>query len=158
MSPKSKRKRRRRGQGTTRFEGLRHRLEASGLLGEREIVSQPIEQEKMSAVLLEFIEPYKHLATTYPAYDRLAGLAVFAWNAAVLKAQGRPDLLLGLMDEAIKAIVPSEDQTARSDLRECLAELIQRKERYFSENQRIIVSYHLSETKRNYRLSVASML
>jgi len=108
----------------------------------------------MSTVLLDFIAPYKGFTTTYDEYDRLIAVAIIAWNAAVLKEMGKPDLL----NETMKAIMPSGDRQTRQDFQAIVQELMERKARYFSDNKRIIVSYHLSETKKDYHLSVASTL
>jgi len=152
MSPVSKRTRHRR-RGQAPLAQLKRRLEADGLLAGREVVLEPAADEKMSAVLLAFIAPYKEVATSYEAYDRLIALAVLAWNAALLKAAQREDLLNQAMDN----ILASEPDT-REDLKKLIGLLIERKEQSFSGNKRFIVAYELSEAKNDYHLSVASTL
>lgn len=150
MTPISKRKRNRRKR-TGRLEALKQKLRSDGILAGRKIVFEPGGEEKMSEVLLAFVEPYQHLTTSYEAYQRLIGVAVIAWNAALLPADGRRELIA----EAGKAIT---DKGTRRDLMAILDELIKRKERFFPDNKRFIVSYELSEAKEGYHLSVASTL
>jgi hypothetical protein len=155
MAPRSKRKQHRKRRGAGELDRLKKEMQASGVLGDKGLILQEAsDQEKMSAVLLDFIAPYRELATTYDAYNRLVAVAIIAWNAAVFKAQGKPDLL----QEAGMTIIPSGDKQARQDFLAIAQELMERKARYFSDNRRLIVSYRLSETKTDYHLSVASTL
>ena len=63
-----------------------------------------------------------------------------------------------LLDETSKPILASAGKEAVQDFRAVVDEFIQRKERFFPNNRRFIVSYELSETKHSYHLLVASTL
>jgi len=156
MTTRAKRKQKRRRRSASELEKLKRELQASNVLGNKELILQEAgDQEKMSAVLLDFIAPYQKLATTYDAYNRLVAVAIVAWNAAVLKAQGKPDLL----QEVARKIIPSGDKQAQQDFLAIARELMERKARVFPDNLRFILSYRLSETKADeYHLSVASTL
>ncbi len=151
MTAKKKRHRRDKNIG---LDGLKRQLRESGLFKEHEIAFQPSEGTKLSAVLLDFIEPHKKAATTTAAYQKLITLAVVAWNAAILTGTERKELI----DITIKAIVTSAGEEWRKDAENTIAMLVRRKERYFADDKRLIVDYRLTETKKEYRLSVASVV
>jgi len=140
--------------GVNRLEALKQKLYSDKLFAGQEIVIQPGLGEKMSEVLLAFIEPYRELATTREAYEKLITVAMVAWNAALLPKDKRDAFL----DEGINPVLSSLGNKAIQDFKVIVNELIKRKERLFSNNRRFIVSYELSETKNNYHLSVASTI
>ena len=145
-------KKRKRKHGVNRLEALKQKLQLDKLFAGQEIVIQPESGEKMSEVLLAFIEPYQELAPTREAYEKLITVAMVAWNTALLPKDQRQRML----DEAIKPILTSSGTKAAQDFKAIMNDLIERKERLFPNNRRFIVSYELSETKDNYHLSVAS--
>lgn len=151
MTAKRKRHRRDKNIG---IDGLKRQLQASGLFKEREIVTQPSEGAKLSAVLLDFIEPYKKAARTTEAYRKLITLAVVAWNAALLTGAERQELI----DITIKAIVTSAGEEWRKDAENIIAMLMRRKEQHFADDKRFIVDYRVTETEREYHLAVASVV
>ena len=53
------------------------------------VVYEPEGQEKMSAVLEDFVEPYRDMAETYDEFHNLLDLAMLAWNAALLPEDKR---------------------------------------------------------------------
>jgi len=147
-------KKRKRKHGVNRLEALKQKLYSDKLFAGQEIVIQPGSGEKMSEVLLAFIEPYRELATTREAYEKLITVAMVAWNAALLPKDKRE----GFLDEAINPVLSSLGNKAVQDFKAIVNELIKRKEHLFPNNRRFIVSYELSETKNNYHLSVASTI
>jgi len=64
-------KKRNRRHGRDRLEALKQKLQSDKLFAGREVVIQSSSGEKMSEVLLAFIEPYREFATTREAYERL---------------------------------------------------------------------------------------
>jgi hypothetical protein len=48
--------------------------------------------EKMSEILLRFVEPYMELVTTDEALEKLLTVAIVAWNAAMLPPNERARL------------------------------------------------------------------
>lgn len=104
----------------------------------------------MSEVITEFVEPFAEFAQTYEDYNKLIGLAVVAWNAALLpegKRQEMFDQLIG------KLSLPNAE-----DLQQLLATLIECKRNYFADNTRFIVSYDVSNTTDGFFVSVASTI
>lgn len=154
MAPISKRKQRRQRRSSRELERLKQDVQASGILGDNELILQTAgDQEKMSAVLAHFVAPYPEFATTYETYHWLVGVAIIAWNAAVMQASGRPDFL----QESMKNAMLPEDRQVREDFLAIIHELMQRKARYFADDRRLIVKYRVSNAKDGYHLSVASI-
>jgi hypothetical protein len=103
---------------------------------------------KMSEVLEEFIAPYHQVAHTEEQYSKLLAMAVTAWNVALFPAQKRK----AHIEEMLEA-VPEE---VRADGRAIIDELIERKDRYFSEYRRMIIDYEVTDTGVGYHLVVFS--
>jgi hypothetical protein len=153
MGARAKRKRQERARAATRLEPLKREMQKTGLLQGRELLVEPPGEEKMSGVILQFIEPYRWLAEDFGGMQRLVMLAVVAWNAAVFDALGQP----GFVDQMIASALPP-DEAFRRDFRQVVNDLIQRKQQHFADTRRIIVSYKLTETQGDYHLAVASTL
>lgn len=118
------------------------------------IVTNPEGVAKMSEVLEEFIEPYLDTATN--SHDRkiLVGMAVTAWNLALMPASKRQPLI----KEFILDVVGKGDPRASQEIKDIINELIDRKLEIFPDNQRFIVEFQLQETRNQFHLSVASTL
>ncbi len=151
MGAKAKRKRNRLTRATSPLDALKRKLKDDGLLQGREVIAATTGEEKMSAILLRFIEPYRGMVEGYDGMRRLVTLAVAAWNAAIFDPIGRREFL-----EQIESALP-KDEAVRRDFRETIDGMIQRKQRYFGNYQRIVVSYKVTNRKHDYHLSVASM-
>ena len=146
-----KSRKKRRNQNAADVEKLKSRFLENKTLEGKQIVFKS-SGEKMSKVLLEFIEPYKQRATTPEAYRKLIALAVVAWDAALLEGTEKQNLIT----QSTETILGTAGEEWRKDLQHILTMLIERKERYFADNKRYIMDYHVSETKDNYHLSVIS--
>jgi hemerythrin len=146
-----KSRKKRRNQNAADVEKLKSRFLANKTLEGKQIVFKS-NGEKMSEVLLEFIEPYKKHATTPEAYRKLIALAVIAWDAALLEGSEKQNLIT----RSTETILGTAGEEWRKDLQHILTMLIERKERHFADNKRYIIDYQVSETKDNYHLSVIS--
>lgn len=149
---KQKKERQKRNIATEGMEALKRKVLSESPFGVREVVLQPASAEKMSEVLMAFVEPYRELATTRDAFERLIALGVVAWNAALFPKDKRQ----ALVDETAKSVQESAGKEAAEDLKHLLNELIKRKERYFASNRRLIVSYQVTEARDTYHLAVVS--
>jgi len=129
---------------------LRSNMAQMGLPEPKEITPTPDGKRKMSEVLTEFIEPYAGAATTEERYRKLVLVAVVAWNASLFPPRARRLMLDSIIDEAMPY--------GAEDMKLVIQELIQRKERYFSDITRAILSYELTMTKDGSHLSVAATL
>ncbi|MDH7486646.1 MAG: hypothetical protein QHJ81_10280 [Anaerolineae bacterium] len=106
----------------------------------------------MSKVLWRFIEPYREFADTEEALRKLLTLAILAWDAALLPKEERPHMI----DKVFQTLPPDEE--LRIGLRGIVDELIERKERYFSQYKRSIIDFELQDRGRDYNLIVVSFL
>jgi hypothetical protein len=150
--PKKSKRRRKRKRKQKPLESLKRRLE-QGLLRGQEFVIEPSGEVKMSEVLTAFIEPYLESADTEDAYRKLLTLAIAAWNISLFPEEKQQ----GMIDKILETM-PATSEEVKADLREIVNMLIARKRAYFSEHKRMIVGFELTNTGKDYHLSVASTL
>ena len=105
-------------------------------------------QEKMSDVLEEFLDPYIDEAENDDAYRKLIQFGVIAWNAALLEGDAQR--------EAVEKMIEIAPASLRRDLRNILLEMIERKQRHFSDNLRTILDYQLTDMGGQWHLSIVS--
>lgn len=129
---------------------LRSRMVEMGLPEPKRMTVSPHCKAKMSEVILDFIAPYVPAAQSEGRYRALVSIAVVAWNASFFPPLERRRLVDSVIDQAM----PDDAEDAKL----VIEELVQRKERYFSDNKRMILSYDLTITKEGSHLSVASSL
>lgn len=150
---KKKKRKRRQEQKQKRLASLKKKLEQGPLRGQK-IVIEPGGEEKMSKVLIDFVEPYLEFADTEEAHRKLLTLAVMAWNASFLPEKEHQDMI----DRVLDAGIPTGTEELKTGLKDIVNMLIARKKVYYSEYTRKIIDFELTDTGRDYRLSVASTL
>jgi hypothetical protein len=138
------------------------------------------EDQKMSEVLFEFIEPYRKFAHDDAALEKLIAIGVVAWNISLLPNSEREDTFNKLSAELFhqtrsslvrklgslirKWMGTERDAGAETESREITDfkriahEMIERKLQRFAHNRRFIVSYQLNTTEDDVHLFVASTL
>lgn len=131
---------------------LEQELQAKGMIQGDNIIATPPGAEKMSAVIIEFMAPYAEVATSLAKYKQLVELAVVAWNTALMPKKEREILL----NERMKNAFRPYDEDRYKEFRSIVMDLIRRKQRYFAENKRLIISFRVSETKDQFHLAIAS--
>lgn len=112
------------------------------------VVGGASDDVKMSEVLKEFIAPYCEIADTEEAFRKLLVTAVVAWNTALFSA--------GEREAHLKKVLEALPKDVRVDGRAVINELIERKERYFSEYRRMIIDYEVTDIGEDYHLVVVS--
>ena len=133
-----------------RLESWKRRLEKGPLRG-KEIAFGPSGDVSMSDVLLDFIEPFRGLADTNEAMHRLITIALIAWNGALKPEDERQAFIQEMM-----GAMPADDEL-REDFVEIVHALIERKQKHFSEYNRMIIDYELTDRGKDYHLSVVSL-
>lgn len=128
---------------------IMNRLEKVGLGGHR-VIRNPPGEVKMSEVLRQFVEPYWHIPDTEEAMHRLLTTALVAWNTALQPEEERANSL-----EQIAVALPEE---AREDFYGVVAEMIERKNRYFAQYDRTILDYELVDRGDDYHITVMSWI
>jgi hypothetical protein len=119
-----------------------------------QIMQNPGHFESMSDALKEFIEPYRDLAKTNEAMRKLLSMGLVAWNAAILPEQEGQ----ALIDDTIASLSDVTSRQDQADLRELFNKMIQRKQEYFADNRRMMISFEVIDTGQGYRLNVLSTL
>jgi hypothetical protein len=112
------------------------------------VVFEPPGVEKMSEVILEFLDPYIDGDETPEKLDRLVSFGVTAWNAALVPAAER--------DKLIQKSLAKTESGFQQEFLHWFGELIRRKETAFPDNKRFIISYQLTMTPDGAHLSVIS--
>jgi hypothetical protein len=126
------------------------KLEKRGLLKGRKILYEPEGYEKLSAVMWDFIEPYRNYATTNEALRKIITLAILAWNASMLPDDKAKDMVEKIVDN--QPLSKSDHDMMISVVKN----LIERKKKYFAQYTRDILDYELIETEDEFRLSIVS--
>ena len=143
MVRKIKHRRRKRGAAAN----LRRRVQ-KGFPDQEVVVGEGRDGVKMSQVLEEFIEPYREFADTEEAFRKLLVTAVVAWNTALFPAEER--------EAHLEKVLEAFPEEVRADGKAIISELMERKERYFSEYRRMIIDYEVMDTGEGYHLVVIS--
>jgi hypothetical protein len=145
---KKKTKKRIRSKLAETGERLVKRMRRQGL--DAKFVRNPAGQVKMSDVLHEFIDPWIDMARTNEEMRKLLSTALVAWNAALLPEAERPVFLA-----EFTATLPPE---LAADFDAVIQEMIERKDRHFSQVRRKILAYELVPEGDDYHISVMSTL
>jgi hypothetical protein len=105
--------------------------------------------EKMSDVMWDFIGPYLDVIHTEKQFRSLLEVAI-AWDTSLLPRAERRRFL----DSVVDKLMDSDGENVKF----IIEELVRRKDRYFSHNRRMIVTYDLKTTRRGPHLSLVSTL
>jgi hypothetical protein len=108
---------------------------------------------KMSEIILDFAEPLLAHAPTAKAQKSAIAIAIMAWNVALLPIEKRTEYLKEMHNKLI-GIETAERLSKRIDT--IVDFLLDRKERLFSDINRIIVKYECLDTPQGVHLNVAS--
>ena len=119
-------------------------------LSRAQVLIAPRGEVKMSEVLLDFIRPYDGTWETEEQLRKLLVVAIVAWNAAISPPDKGEELV-----QSVLAKLPPEVQ---EDFLHIVVELIERKQRFFANNTRLIIDYKLTMTPGGPQLLVASTL
>ena len=104
-------KRKGRQQTSSNKKKLKKRLQADPAFKNLELV-EASNEEKMSAVILRFVEPYRDLVASKQEFEKLIVFAMVAWNATLLEEHGRQELL-----DLFKETLPSgSDQEGNPEI------------------------------------------
>lgn len=132
-------------------KGLFKRVQSSEYFKNTKLIPNTGEVDKMSDVILRFAEPLQDEYGVVP--PDMIRFAILVWNASVLPKE--------VQDQAFKdinKIIPNDDRKARQEMLMVISMLLDRKEKYFSDNKRFIVDYNIRESSRRIHLDVASTL
>jgi hypothetical protein len=143
----SRKKKNRRDRKKKRSQARKPGFSRQGLPDDFKIVPA-VGGEKMSEVLLEFIEPYSDKWKNEEELSKLLALAIVAWNAATFSGSER-DAFIEEMAQALPA-------DARPFMRAIVMEMLQRKLLHFASNKRLILSFEVTPTPTGPYVAVVS--
>ena len=109
----------------------------------------PAGTEKMSEVILRFAEPFKDHDGLVPR--AMLEIAIIIWNASFMPSDMQRKAL-----EDVVNVLPSDDSEARRDMFLIVNMLLERKRQYFSNNKRMIMDYHITESAHSIHVDVVS--
>ncbi len=109
----------------------------------------PAGTEKMSEVILRFAEPFKD--DDGLVSKAMLEIAIIIWNASFMPKDMQRKAL-----EDVVNVLPSDDSEARRELFLIVNMLLERKRQYFSNNKRMIMDYHITESAHSIHVDVVS--
>jgi hypothetical protein len=128
---------------------LLKRVRASQHFHNTQVLVNPAGTEKMSEVILRFAEPLKDEDGMVP--KALLEIAIIIWNASFMPQEMQRKAL-----EDVVNVIPKENLEARHEMFSMVNMLLERKQRYFSQNKRLIMDYHITESAHSIYLDVMS--
>jgi hypothetical protein len=122
---------------------------------ETTVLREPAGMAKMSEVLEKFVEPYQVDNATEQELQNLFSMGVVAWNLGIMPQSERSPII----DKFFADVVKVQDPELVEEGKELLQEMIDRKERHFADNTRIIANFKLQYMRPgHFSISVASMM
>ena len=128
---------------------LLKRVRASQHFPNTQVIVNPAGTEKMSEVILRFAEPLKDEDGMVP--KALLEIAIIIWNASFMPKEMQRKAL-----EDVVNVIPKENLEARHEMFSMVNMLLERKQRYYSQNKRLIMDYHITESAHSIYLDVMS--
>ena len=107
--------------------------------------------EKMSEVILRFAEPLKDDDGIVSKV--MIEMAIIIWNASFMPRDMQRKAL-----EDIINVLPRDAREARREMLLIVHMLLERKKKYFSNNKRLIMDYHITESAHSIHLDVVSTI
>ncbi|MGB6068569.1 MAG: hypothetical protein WBG50_27490 [Desulfomonilaceae bacterium] len=146
MSRKSQKKTKK-TRGTRPLDRLKSKLRKEALFRKTKFVGHNSSDEKISEVVMRFVEPYAPYMETEHQWKILIGMALIAWNAALFPHEERK----AVIDEHIN------DSTIfmLEEAKKVFYELIERKDKYFANYNQVLAAFDLTMTSNGPSLTVA---
>lgn len=115
-------------------------LQRYGLAGPLNSAITWDEPEKMSAVILDFAQPYiEKYGDDFNKLYKLVSLAIMVWNISLLPEEDHKDAI-----EKMAAVFGEDDPEAKQAGILIIKSLLDRKRRLFADNKRVIMNYELT--------------
>ncbi len=128
---------------------LLKRARTSEHLKDAKVLVSPAGTEKMSAVILRFAEPLQDEYGVVP--PSMIRFAILVWNASLLPKDAQQKAI-----QDIVKIVPVAEREVRQDMVLAINMLLESKAKYFADNKRYIMDYHITESAHRINLNVVS--
>jgi len=110
-----------------------------------------VSARKLSEVVLEFAEPLTNPAEGTEGEEKAIRMSVTLWNASLLPKQKALETIKPALDDMAKG-----DHALTSEFHSMFDMMYDRKQNYFSTDNRFIVEYSLEKNSEGFYLQVAS--
>lgn len=128
---------------------LLKRAQISEHFKDARVIINPAGPEKMSEVILRFAEPLQDEYGVIP--PNMIKFAILIWNASLLPEDAKKQALKDLSKAMSDA-----DREERRAMVWVISMLLERKEKYFADNRRLIIDYQITESAHRINLDVVS--
>lgn len=133
--------------GSTPVDRIKSRLGKGSPYAKLKFRSNQTASEKISDVVLRFVEPYTHDLESKGEWKSLIELAFIAWNVSLLPPEERKDLLNESFEESNLSLTEGT--------KEVIDQMILRKEKFFSDYGQLLAAYDLTMINGYPNLTVA---
>ncbi len=130
---------------------LLNRVRASQHFQNTQVMVNPTGTEKMSEVILRFAEPFKDDDGLVPR--AMLEMAIILWNASFMPS----DMQRKAVEDLVN-VFPRDDSEARREILRTAHRLLERKKQHFSDNKRMIMDCHITESAHSIHLDVVSTI
>ena len=110
-----------------------------------------VSARKLSEVVLEFAEPLTNEVKGTEVEEKAIRMSVTLWNASLLPKQKALETIKPAVDD-----IANGDQAFTSEFHSMFDMMYDRKQNYFSNDNRFIVDYSLEKNREGFYLQVAS--
>jgi len=149
--PKKKTRRRLKLQEQTSRAEFLEKVKRYPIAKGKEILVNPTDRDKMSQVLLDFVDPLLENYGSEVPVKKIIGVGIMAWNLSLFPEGERRKLLVQVVEDLSPE---TEDVKA---MHETMTWLIDRKMQYFDRHKRHILEFRLSDLGDRYGLQVFSL-
>lgn len=148
---KTKKKKRKKDSLRQKSRQSSSQMEYKWKLSGRKVVRNLQNEAKMSAVLLEFVEPLMEYCLDDNAFQRMIEVSICTWNLCLL-----PDNEQKTIKEEMIANLVKEEPEMGDIASAVIGMLIERKKTQFSDIKRTILDYEILHTQHGRRINVMS--
>ena len=106
---------------------------------------------KLSEVVLEFAEPLTDAVEGAEGEEKAIKMSIILWNASLFPKQKALEIIRPDIDDMAKG-----NQVLKSEFHSMFDMMYERKQNYFSSDNRFVVDYTLEENREGFYLQVAS--
>jgi len=110
-------------------------------------------EKKLSAALIELVAPFAASANSLHEYRTLISIGVTAWNLPLLEGKDFEDFY----NQLIRPLLEAGGKDLSREAHPIFNTLLQRRQRLFATDKRLIVSYTVTDNGDEYNVAVATV-
>jgi hypothetical protein len=131
------------------LENLMQEVKAN--TGIAETLINPEGEISISDAISNIIAPYREDAPKFQAFHKLVMMACAAWNASILPASERENMLADM-----RKLLP--DQQSREDFTVVVKDLMKRKNKLYPKVNRLIIKFKVTDLGNDFHIAIASTM